>query len=869
MNNQSAGAGHGAYHCSDLLSATGIVLSNVTYADAPSEVSMLSASVFMFALAGFFFNLNVLGGVFNVGAILAPRVRVLFTSSLSLFLPVMSYLLSEAKNTSKERSSSRSLVDRITHGVNMPSDSDLPFTAGVILTWMLLVELIRKKVDEIAMRGYSGTIHRAGRVAWLGNLVFLNIRSAGRRAIFGVLWVLCATKLVQRIAFTEVGKRSYTCGKNARIINSHIHMSSMTTNTEDGGAEDAMLKRCRYIVTGEEDLDVEATADGYKLNNTRKSLVTVGNIWDGTSTTVFTEADHLRRLCLSFALFKLLRRRLEHVVSEMSIAETSECRGIIFGGLYKSKDTAAAEAVFEVMKNEINFLSEYYHSVVPVVLASPFFFVVNYFLLPIVVSVICLMTIILCGGGDVQFVFHSIKTDNFTLSSGIFQTTICFLSAARKSPAVFFTAINFAITSFLYLIYAYEEVWEFFVFLLSNWFAVSLICSYVGKPHWSHNSVLRAFVRCILSIRRLMGFLPKQSFKQFSALNLRWPPLTLSMPTALMSLLVSTKPVPNQVKHSILNSLAVQCGYDDDATATATASPRRLLISNGGRSALEAAKRTDLDWACKSDSVAEVILTWHIATGLLEQISCPPPEMMRKKKAIRDNFTVATTLSRYCAYLVAFQPELLPDYHEKAEDVFEAMKAELKDRLGCGRYYLCRARAAAIMNPPLDKLKEKLGVVHKGVRLAELLKNPTATASASVTVTNATATAGPAPAPATATATAATAAATATVTATGTGTATATATATEGDADFDTMWRLLAEVWTELLIYVAPSNDEERIMAHKKLLWQGGEFITLLWALTTHTGITITRPPRKSTSGDNNNRQAGTGHEITVNVPEH
>jgi hypothetical protein len=44
-------------------------------------------------------------------------------------------------------------------------------------------------------------------------------------------------------------------------------------------------------------------------------------------------------------------------------------------------------------------------------------------------------------------------------------------------------------------------------------------------------------------------------------------------------------------------------------------------------------------------------------------------------------------MSKYCAYLVAFHSELLPDNNEKAESVFEDMKAELKSTLGCLVYF--------------------------------------------------------------------------------------------------------------------------------------------------------------------------------------
>ena len=49
---------------------------------------------------------------------------------------------------------------------------------------------------------------------------------------------------------------------------------------------------------------------------------------------------------------------------------------------------------------------------------------------------------------------------------------------------------------------------------------------------------------------------------------------------------------------------------------------------------------------------------------------------------------------------------------------------------------------------------------------------------------------------------------------------------------------LLAELWTELTVYLAPSAGELHVKAHKEALALGGEFITVLWALCTHTGVT-------------------------------
>ena len=52
-------------------------------------------------------------------------------------------------------------------------------------------------------------------------------------------------------------------------------------------------------------------------------------------------------------------------------------------------------------------------------------------------------------------------------------------------------------------------------------------------------------------------------------------------------------------------------------------------------------------------------------------------------------------------------------------------------------------------------------------------------------------------------------------------------------------WEMLAEFWTELVLFLAPSDNVD---IHAEMLGAGGEFMTQLWALLSHAGV-LERPP--------------------------
>lgn len=772
-----------------------------SYADQRNEGTMVATSIIMFALAALFFTLNLFSRFSDVSAVLNPSIRLFLSTSLSLFLPVMSYLFSEAKNQGAAAAAGGG-------GGGEPAGVELSLRPRIILMWMLLVEILRKKVEKIlvsaGVQAYSSTIERAARIAWLGYLVFYNLRSAGKKALYGILWVLAAAKLVQRFVTLELAKRSFAYGKNPELVTSYMAHQLRKQGGSSSSGSSELLEQCSYVVAGEEDLEKKAGPSGYALEPPERldaltkddssTVITVGKIWRlaAKPDELLLKSDsRLKKLCFSFALYKLLHRRLEDF--PITVAETRDCHNVVFNGLYKEAQeeeeergragapAAAAGAVLRVFHDEVQLLCEYYHSVHPVVLASPFFLVTNYFLFLVVVWAFCVFMIILCSNGDVRSAFDSFRADNYAVSFGILKMTGCILSRVARSSRDLFSAVDISITVLLFLAVGYEQVWEFIVFLLSNWFMVSLLCSYASKEHWRKSPLLGRVIRLILWVRNRLSN-PSISVKQLSVLW--WCRLPSLLPT---------KPLPLHAKHLIMERLAKQReslsgGRDFDVWQPQPPSPsdvRRLLQP-----------AVDAEWLTKREGettagVAEAILIWHVATAMLDATYPPPSKPGAERKA-------ATALSGYCAYLLTFQPGLLPDDRDGTERVYKDMTKELKEAMGGCLWYYCSRQGAR-----LSKLQEMTRqqdqehaaeaattALRKGAKLGNFLVQKA-----------------------------------------------------ENEAGRADVWKLLAEVWTEVVVCTAPTASELHLKAHKEALAQGGEFITVLWALTTHTGIGRGPPP--------------------------
>uniref|UniRef100_A0A8R7P3F6 Uncharacterized protein n=1 Tax=Triticum urartu TaxID=4572 RepID=A0A8R7P3F6_TRIUA len=160
------------------------------------------------------------------------------------------------------------------------------------------------------------------------------------------------------------------------------------------------------------------------------------------------------------------------------------------------------------------------------------------------------------------------------------------------------------------------------------------------------------------------------------------------------------------------------------------------------------------------------MLMCHVATSILAMASS-------QRQLLSDHEIVATHLSRYCAYLVAYSPKLLPDDAVWCKSLYTAVKKDAERSLAGSGITISTSEMDYGRLVELLSMRSKHHVLRDGVelgwRLAEL---------------------------------------------------------PEGE---EVAWKALAEFWSE----TASCDDMDE---HAEAIARGGELITLLWALLYHVG---------------------------------
>jgi hypothetical protein len=175
---------------------------------------------------------------------------------------------------------------------------------------------------------------------------------------------------------------------------------------------------------------------------------------------------------------------------------------------------------------------------------------------------------------------------------------------------------------------------------------------------------------------------------------------------------------------------------------------------------------SQFSWACTLPTHIHTILVWHIATTISKNEASP-------EIPLNVDRLVAQSLSDYCAYLVAFIPDMLPGHGYDTRRIFDAVVMEARQRLaGCETV---SSRCEMLMTGLHDVDGT---ILNMGAKLGRELRQTV--------------------------------------------------------PDETRRWKVLADFWGEFILFLAPSDNVD---IHAEMLAAGGEFMTHLWALLTHAGI--------------------------------
>uniref|UniRef100_A0A0D9W2G3 DUF4220 domain-containing protein n=1 Tax=Leersia perrieri TaxID=77586 RepID=A0A0D9W2G3_9ORYZ len=181
-------------------------------------------------------------------------------------------------------------------------------------------------------------------------------------------------------------------------------------------------------------------------------------------------------------------------------------------------------------------------------------------------------------------------------------------------------------------------------------------------------------------------------------------------------------------------------------------------------------------WACNNSGSSDTILTWHIATSILEVRH----SYKQGSPLISVHKVAATHLSRYCVYLMSCYPELLPDNNIKwIKSLYKVIRMD-------SQLALIGHDVATGLSDPEAKYKKVVDLLTANSN-DEVLKNGVRLGKQFVDL-----------------------------------------------MDEEMAWRVMAIFWSEMVLYIAQSSSAQ---AHLEAIARGCELLTPLWALLAHAGI--------------------------------
>ncbi|CAN6463480.1 unnamed protein product [Victoria cruziana] len=587
-----------------------------------------------------------------------------------------------------------------------------------------------------------------------------------------VLYLLAFTRIRELGAAHLNASKSFGLDEQSKLVGDY--MSNVEPYlSRDAEAEPTSMKGYNYIFYG------EGHAADVRLGQPLPlSLVTIDQVWQS----LHGLDDRIKDTCLSFALFKMIKRSLVGI--DMAEKDEPKTWRLVRDGLLSEEDGHRA---FRVVEVELGFLFEYFYTKYSLLHSKEFIVIRISVSLSVIVS--CILCIIWLGN------YESTADHCAFYPNG----------AGGVNLDVLGTRVILGVLASL-------EVIQLINLATTNWFKMLLVSvcvkqdSILQSSSQRHKDARIGMFKKMMCLRLIEIIETMNSMFRVCCLRRPWmenlPQYSLlesyrygrlrSTGGRLLGLLLrglalkpmrglkpaTFVPLRPEIKRTVVDRLRSSWRH----------------LRNGEFSLMQNSAHKELSWLrINRETCIHRILIWHIATTLCE----PPPPVRRwwsaafprKWRSRERNIykqiapcnthqLVATQLSKYCAYLVAFAPELLPGNRFLTRTTFDDVVADATARLGkCRTTEQMQERARELAGEWTEEAAASSGSV---VCLGSILANQL------------------------------------------------------GMMEEERRWKILADFWTEMILSVASCRQS---WAHVEHLPRGGEFITHLWALLYHSGI--------------------------------
>ncbi|CAN6173932.1 unnamed protein product [Urochloa humidicola] len=509
------------------------------------------------------------------------------------------------------------------------------FRNELVVVWGCFLLLLLGCADGIAAYGLNDSDQQARTALNQGLqllyvllllLSYVDALPLHLRVALLLLWVLSAAKLGVRLMNNcLVASRHRALTVDTKLVADYV-----LREHESSGADydAATMAGYRYPVLSGPDHQVGVTLD---------------LVWQCKGRLLRSD-DCCRRknLCLSFAMFRLLLRRVGGF--QLHEACLNKTRDFVKVGLLGGDDHTRMYRVLEV---ELGFLFDFFYARYP----SP-----DRSLLP-----------------DTLVFLAVLATSLFALFSPALladydhrhQATTTANTPATAAAAS--TAFDIWLTRMVIMLFTVLESFQYLSLVFSDWNKVKMLCRYVRDETWQHRPVVERLLRFMCHVRLAPYWnnsvgqhcLLYACFERERSRLLRMP-----LPGCARGLLARRK----TTHHRRLTAAVKLAIY--------------RFLRSGGLTRIRNGDHTLAAHGLRDDeqSAARRILVWHVATTICDSRA----GSTARNAAVVEHHQVATTLSAYCAYLMSSAPELLPGNSYDTKQLFRAVQLRAQRRLrGC------------------------------------------------------------------------------------------------------------------------------------------------------------------------------------------